>query len=250
MGTTKLPGINEYKWELYNVAEDYSQANDLAAKNPDKLKELQALFLTEAAKYQVLPLDNSILPRITTPRPSATAGRTEFTYKGVNPGIPDANAPSILNKDYKITAEITVPQGGAEGMPVISQPSPFFNNNTNGIGDITQEFFFTPTHPGPLIWGLGPVFTVPSATDPILGTGKVLLGPTAVALVTPGHWVIGVLVNNQWSVGGNPLRPPVNAFLAQPFVNYNMHPVASAHTGSQGASDRSETPLSVSPPRS
>jgi len=56
--------------------------------------------------------------------------------------------------------------------------------------------------PGALIWGVGPVFTIPSATDPILGTGRVLLGPTAVALVTPGHWVIGVLVNNQWSVGG------------------------------------------------
>ena len=107
-------------------------------------------------------------------------------------------------------------------MPVISQPSPIFNSNTNGIGDITQEFFVTPTHPGALIWGVGPVFTIPSATDPILGQGKVLLGPTAVLLTTPGHWVIGILVNNQWSVGGNPLRQSVNEFLAQPFVNYNM----------------------------
>jgi arylsulfatase len=116
LGTAKLPEINEYKWELYNISEDYSQNNDLAAKNPDKLKEMQALFLTEAAKYQVLPLDNSILPRLVTPRPSATAGRTEFTFKGENAGIPDGNTPSILNKDYTITAEITVPQGGAEGM--------------------------------------------------------------------------------------------------------------------------------------
>jgi opacity protein-like surface antigen len=107
-------------------------------------------------------------------------------------------------------------------IPVISQPSPIFNSNTSGIGDITQEFFFSPTHPGELIWGVGPVFTIPSATDPILGQGKVLLGPTVVLLTTPGHWVIGVLVNNQWSAGGNPLRPPVNEFLAQPFINYNM----------------------------
>jgi opacity protein-like surface antigen len=107
-------------------------------------------------------------------------------------------------------------------LPIITQPSPIFDSNTNGIGDITQEFFFSPTHPGPLIWGVGPVFTIPSATDPILGTGKVLLGPTAVALVTPGHWVIGILVNNQWSVGGNPLSANVNEFLAQPFINYNM----------------------------
>lgn len=116
LGTKPLPPINEYKWELYNVAEDYSQANDLAEKNPDKLKEMQALFLAEAAKYQVLPLDNSVLPRIITPRPSATAGRTTFTYKGENVGIPPGNAPSILNRDYTITADITVPEGGAEGM--------------------------------------------------------------------------------------------------------------------------------------
>lgn len=116
MGTKPLPPINEYKWELYNVADDYSQANDLAEKNPDKLKELQALFLDEAAKHQVLPLDNSVLPRIITPRPSATAGRTTFTYKGENVGIPPGNAPSILNRDYTITADITVPEGGAEGM--------------------------------------------------------------------------------------------------------------------------------------
>src|SRR6267142_3466738 len=118
MGTAKLPEINNYKWELYNIVEDFSQSNDLAAKNPDKLKELQALFLSEAAKYQVLPLDNSILPRLTTPRPSATAGRTEFTYKGMNPGIPAENAPSIMNKNYTITADSTIPNGGAEGMIV------------------------------------------------------------------------------------------------------------------------------------
>jgi arylsulfatase len=116
LGTKPLPPINEYKWELYNIAEDFSQADDLADKMPDKLKEMQALFLVEAQKYQVLPLDNSILPRIITPRPSATAGRTLFTYSGENVGIPVGNAPSILNKDYTITAEITVPKAGANGM--------------------------------------------------------------------------------------------------------------------------------------
>lgn len=107
-------------------------------------------------------------------------------------------------------------------IPVVSQPDPILNSNTNGIGDITQSLFFSPVNSGALIWGAGPVFTIPSATDPILGAGKLLLGPTAVLLTTPGHWVIGVLLNNQWSVDGNPLRSPVNAFLAQPFINYNM----------------------------
>ncbi len=116
LGAKPLPPVNDYKWELYNIAEDYSQANDLAAKNPAKLKELQAIFMTEAKKYQVLPLDNSILPRLLTPRPSAVAGKTEFTYQGENANIPVGNAPSILDKDYTITAEITVPKGSAEGM--------------------------------------------------------------------------------------------------------------------------------------
>jgi arylsulfatase len=118
LGTKPLPPVNEYKWELYNLTEDFSQNNDLAASNPAKLKEMQTLFLTEAAKYSVFPLDNSILPRLLTPRPSATAGRTDFTYSGENANIPVGNAPSILNKDYTITADVTIPAGGAEGMIV------------------------------------------------------------------------------------------------------------------------------------
>ena len=117
LGAT-MPALDDYKWELYNVAQDYSENNDLAAQMPDKLKEMQALFLSEAAKYQVFPLDNSGFIRLLAPKPSATAGKTEFTYTGVNAGVPFGNAPSILDKDYTITAEITVPEGGAEGMIV------------------------------------------------------------------------------------------------------------------------------------
>lgn len=116
LGTKPLPPVEQYKWELYNVADDFSQANDLAAKEPEKLKQLQALFLTEAKKYQVLPLDNSVLPRLLTPRPSATAGRSIFTYEGENVGIPVGNAPSLLNRDYTITADVTILEGGADGM--------------------------------------------------------------------------------------------------------------------------------------
>jgi arylsulfatase A-like enzyme len=118
LGTAKLPDINDYKWELYNIAEDYSEYSDLASKMPDKLKEMQALFLTEAAKYQVLPLDNSVLTRAVTPRPSAVAGKSVFTYRGENAGIPVGNAPSILDRDYTITADVTIPSDGAEGMIV------------------------------------------------------------------------------------------------------------------------------------
>src|SRR5271156_1429809 len=113
MGAGKLADLNTgYQWELYHIAEDYSQYNDLAAKMPDKLKEMQALFATEAAKYNVFPLDNRGFVRLLTPRPSAVAGRTEFTYRGVTSGIPVGSAPSILDRDYTITAEVTIPRGG------------------------------------------------------------------------------------------------------------------------------------------
>ena len=119
MGTAPMPEVvNGYKWELYDLTKDFSQANDLAQSNPDKLQEMQELFLLEAAKYNVFPLDNSILERLLTPRPSATAGRKLFTYSGVVAGIPGGNAPNILNKSYTITAEIEIPANAADGMLV------------------------------------------------------------------------------------------------------------------------------------
>ena len=110
--------ITGYKWELYNVQADPTQFNDLASAMPEKLKQMQDLFYSEAKKYDVLPLDNSSLVRFTTPRPSLTAGRTVFNYtKGIT-GVPNSGAPSILNKSYTITADVEIPAGGAEGMIV------------------------------------------------------------------------------------------------------------------------------------
>ncbi len=118
--STKPPPdvITGYNWELYNVEEDPTEYNDLGAKLPDKLKEMQDLFYSEAKKYNVLPLDNTTLARWNTPRPSLTAGQTVFTYSGELTGVPASAAPSILNKSYTITAEVEIPRGGAEGMIV------------------------------------------------------------------------------------------------------------------------------------
>ena len=110
--------ITGYNWELYNLQEDPTQFNDLATRMPEKLKQMQALFYLEAQKYGVLPLDNSTLARWNTPRPSLTAGRTVFTYSGELIGTPASAAPSILDKSYTITAEVEIPEGGAEGMIV------------------------------------------------------------------------------------------------------------------------------------
>jgi arylsulfatase A-like enzyme len=122
----KMPNVvNGWKWELYNIAEDYSQSNDLANKMPDKLRQLQELFFLEGAKYNVFPLDDSWVERLLKPRPSATAGRSIFTYSGETSGLPASDAPSILNKSYTITADVEIPQGptGTVGLAGGSQGS-------------------------------------------------------------------------------------------------------------------------------
>ena len=119
VGLTKMPEVlNGYAWELYHIAQDYSENKDLAASMPQKLRELQETFLVEAEKYNVFPLDNTSIPRALAPRPSATAGRDVFTYSGALSGLDSAAAPDILNRSYTITAQVDVPQSGAEGMIV------------------------------------------------------------------------------------------------------------------------------------
>ena len=114
--------ISGYHWELYHVGDlqkgDPTEFDDVAAKMPDKLKEMQDLFYAEAKKYHVLPLDNSSLTRWNAPKPNLTGGRTVFTYTGTLTGVPNSGAPNILNRAYTITADITIPEGGAEGMIV------------------------------------------------------------------------------------------------------------------------------------
>jgi arylsulfatase len=104
-----------YKYELYDLSNDWTQYTDVAAQNPLKVKEMTDLMFGEFAKYQVLPLDGSAGPRFVHP-PSFSAGRTVFKYSGEKLRLPNGTQPSLLNTSYTITAEIEVPQGGAEGM--------------------------------------------------------------------------------------------------------------------------------------
>ena len=105
-----------FPWELYDLNTDWTQSTDLAAKHPERLKQLQALFMQEAKKYQVLPLDTSVVGRLVTPRPSITAGRNVFTWTLPLTGTPNGDAPSILNTSYNFKAAVEIPQSGAEGM--------------------------------------------------------------------------------------------------------------------------------------
>ena len=93
---------------------------------------------------------------------------------------------------------------------------------TFGFGDLNPSFFFSPAKAGKVIWGAGPAFLIPTASDDVLGTGKFSIGPTVVALVQPGHWTLGALVNNVFSVAGPSGRSGVNTMTLQYFVNYNL----------------------------
>jgi hypothetical protein len=107
------------KWELYNLADDFSEANDLSAKYPQKLKELQEDFWVEAKKYDVLPLDDRFSERgDPSLRPSLIAGRTNFTYYPGAVRIPEPSAANTKNVSHTIAATIEVPQGGADGVLV------------------------------------------------------------------------------------------------------------------------------------
>lgn len=95
-------------------------------------------------------------------------------------------------------------------------------DSTFGLGDITQSLFFGPSKPGAFIWGAGPVFLFPTATDERLGTEKWGGGVGAVGLTMSGPWVIGGLVQNIWSFAGDSDREDINQMLIQYFINYNL----------------------------
>jgi hypothetical protein len=96
------------------------------------------------------------------------------------------------------------------------------NTGVFGFGDMVPTFFFSPAKPGKLIWGIGPAFTLPTATSTVLGQGKLSLGPSVVLLLQPGKWTLGDLVNNVWSVAGSGSRPAVNQMVNQYFITYQL----------------------------
>jgi hypothetical protein len=135
-------------------------------------------------------------------------------------------------------------------LPVVWQPytgsDPANSSLGNfGLGDLNPSLFMSPAHPGKIIWGVGPAFVFPTATDPRLGQGKWSAGPSIVLLAQPGHWTLGLLANNVWSFAGESNRPTVNQFLAQYFINYNLShgwyltsaPIITANWAAPHASD-------------
>jgi hypothetical protein len=106
-------------------------------------------------------------------------------------------------------------------LPLVSQPGSG-DVRVNGLGDVVTTAFFSPAKSGRLIWGAGPVFLLPTATNNALGSEKFGIGPSVVLLTQPGRWTIGLLANQIWSVSGASDREDVDSTFLQPFVNYNF----------------------------
>ncbi len=119
-GPANADPLNNQVLELYDLDTDFSQSRDVAAAHPDKVAEMKKLFIDQAEKYGVFPMDASVAARIVAPRPNITAGRTEFVYMHPMVGLPQGDSPLVLNTSYIFTADIEVPEGGAEGMIVTS----------------------------------------------------------------------------------------------------------------------------------
>lgn len=120
-----------------------------------------------------------------------------------------------------------------------------------GLGDVVQSVFFSPRAPtaSGIVWGAGPVFLVPTATDRALGTGKFGMGPTAVVLRIDGQWTYGMLVNHIWSVAGKAERADVSATFLQPFLTYTTRRATTyalnTETSHDWVSGRSLMPINV-----
>jgi len=174
------------------------------------LSQAQAQDDTELAKQTQNPIADLISVPLQSNFNFGAGSRDKMIYiLNVQPVIPIK-----ITEDWNMITRVI--------MPIINQPSLFPGaDSATGLGDINPTFFFSPSKPGSLIWGLGPTFTLPTASDRLLGSGKWSMGPAGVALTIQGPWVLGALMNNQWSVGGWGDKA-VNAMLLQPFVNYNL----------------------------
>ncbi|MGO4354981.1 transporter [Rhizobium sp. RAF36] len=186
------------------------------------------ILFAAAAAAAALPLpavaqDADLAKKLSNPVASLISVPFQFNYdSGYGPLDGDRAVlniqpviPISINDDWNVISRTI--------LPVIWQNDIAGNSGSQfGLGDITQSFFFSPKEPGPggIVWGAGPVFLLPTATDTMLGSGKWGLGPTAVVLKQDGPWTYGALANHIWSVAGNSDRPDISSTFLQPFISY------------------------------
>ena len=122
--------------------------------------------------------------------------------------------PIRLNEDFNLITRTI--------LPVVDQPDPASNTSQFGLGNLNTTLFLSPSKSKAVTWGVGPIFGFPTKTNDLLGSNTFTVGPSAVVVAMPEHWVIGALANQQWSIGDAAPSQRVNALLIQPFINYNL----------------------------
>jgi hypothetical protein len=146
------------------------------------------------------------------------ADNGEATFLNIQPVIP------VTVGDWNLINRVIMPlidtPGLVTGTPEI--PNPVQGDGASGLGDINYSVFVSPAEPGKIIWGVGPSLMMDTATDDQLGSGKWSAGPTAVVLVQPKPWTLGLLGRQLWSFAGDSERKGVNQLLLEPFINYNL----------------------------
>jgi hypothetical protein len=148
--------------------------------------------------------------------------------------------PITLTEDWNVISRTIV--------PIITQEDIAGPTGTqSGLGDITQSLFFSPKQPGlgGIIWGVGPVFLIPTATDDLLGGEKWGAGPTGVALKQSGPWTVGILANHIWSFAGDEARADVDTTFLQPFVSYTTADAWTFGVNTESTYDWNEEQWSV-----
>ena len=176
-----------------------------------------------AGVHPVLAQDADLAKQLSNPVASLISVPFQFNYdSGFGPEDGHRRTlniqpviPISINEDWNLISRTIV--------PIISQSDVAGPSGDQfGLGDITQSFFFSPKEPteAGIIWGVGPVFLLPTATDDLLGSGKFGIGPTAVVLKQQDSWTVGALANHIWSVAGDSDRSDISATFLQPFVSY------------------------------
>jgi len=146
------------------------------------------------------------------------ASNGEAYFLNIQPVIP------VTVGDWNFINRVIVPlidtPGSVSGTPEIPNPVP--GDGATGLGDINYSVYVSPAEPGKIIWGIGPSLMMDTASDDELGSGKWSAGPTAVVLIQPKPWTIGLLGRQLWDFAGDSDRKSFNQLLLEPFINYNL----------------------------